>query len=196
MTHYISFQFWNKMKYGITLLFSNVKISFHLHTEITINASPEQVWSVLMDTNKYIEWNPFIKSLQSINSSSLPIHLNDDIRLECYKSNPSNQSMTTKTTTTTQSFQAKITQYNPNQMITWTGSLISPILFQGKHSLELQTIVSSEHQVDSTKFIHKERFYGLFVILAKKNLNTVTRSNFIAMNEALKQRVEQIKLHE
>ena len=185
------------MKYGITLLFSNVKISFHLHTEITINASPEQVWSVLMDTNKYIEWNPFIKSLQSINSSSLPIHLNDDIRLECYKSNPSNQSMTTKTTTTTtQSFQAKITQYNPNQMITWTGSLISPILFQGKHSLELQTIVSSEHQVDSTKFIHKERFYGLFVILAKKNLNTVTRSNFIAMNEALKQRVEQIKLHE
>ena len=33
-----------------------------LHTEIEIDASPEDVWRVLTDFDKYPEWNSFIKS--------------------------------------------------------------------------------------------------------------------------------------
>ncbi len=29
-----------------------------MHTEIVIDAPPEEVWAVLMDTEKYPEWNP------------------------------------------------------------------------------------------------------------------------------------------
>ena len=34
-----------------------------LHTEIDIDASPEQVWGVLADFERYREWNPFIVSV-------------------------------------------------------------------------------------------------------------------------------------
>ena len=32
--------------------------------EISINASPEEVWSVLMDTEKYTDWNPTMNLLE------------------------------------------------------------------------------------------------------------------------------------
>ena len=32
-----------------------------LETEIHITASPERVWSVLMDFDRYPDWNPFIR---------------------------------------------------------------------------------------------------------------------------------------
>ena len=34
-----------------------------LHTEIEIDATPERVWSVLMDFGSYGEWNPFVTSI-------------------------------------------------------------------------------------------------------------------------------------
>lgn len=33
----------------------------NLESEITIRGTPEQVWSVLTDFDKYAEWNPFIR---------------------------------------------------------------------------------------------------------------------------------------
>ena len=35
-----------------------------VHHEITINASPEKVWSVLVDTDNYESWNPVMKLLE------------------------------------------------------------------------------------------------------------------------------------
>lgn len=35
-----------------------------VHHEITINASPEKVWSVLTDTDSYDSWNPVMKLLE------------------------------------------------------------------------------------------------------------------------------------
>jgi len=35
-----------------------------VHHEITINASPEKVWSVLMDTDTYDQWNPVMHLLE------------------------------------------------------------------------------------------------------------------------------------
>ena len=35
-----------------------------VHHEITINASPEEVWSVLINTGEYDQWNPVMKLLE------------------------------------------------------------------------------------------------------------------------------------
>lgn len=35
-----------------------------VHHEITINATPEKVWSVLIDTDNYDNWNPVMKLLE------------------------------------------------------------------------------------------------------------------------------------
>ena len=37
-----------------------------IETEIEIAASPERVWSILMDFPAYPEWNPFIRSLSGV----------------------------------------------------------------------------------------------------------------------------------
>jgi uncharacterized protein YndB with AHSA1/START domain len=34
-----------------------------IKTEILINATPEKVWSILIEFDKYPNWNPFIKSI-------------------------------------------------------------------------------------------------------------------------------------
>lgn len=39
-------------------------MAYHLHTEIKINATPAYVWSILMDTEKYPAWNPFINKVE------------------------------------------------------------------------------------------------------------------------------------
>ena len=38
-------------------------MAMHLITTVTIEATPEQVWKVLTDFEKYPEWNPFVKKL-------------------------------------------------------------------------------------------------------------------------------------
>lgn len=35
-----------------------------IKTEIVINASPEKIWAILKDFDKYPAWNPFIKSVR------------------------------------------------------------------------------------------------------------------------------------
>ena len=36
---------------------------YWIETEIEIAASPQRIWSILMDFSAYPEWNPFIRSL-------------------------------------------------------------------------------------------------------------------------------------
>ena len=44
---------------------------FSLHTEIIIDAPPTVIWSVLIDTGNYSNWNPFIRSLKTVRMGSI-----------------------------------------------------------------------------------------------------------------------------
>lgn len=40
-----------------------IKMKATIETQISIQATPQQVWNVLMDVEQYPEWNPFVKKL-------------------------------------------------------------------------------------------------------------------------------------
>ena len=49
--------------FGIILLILGKKT---VHSEIIVNAPKEKVWQVLLNTDKYEEWNSVIKSVEGI----------------------------------------------------------------------------------------------------------------------------------
>ncbi|MTI22620.1 SRPBCC domain-containing protein [Fulvivirga sp. RKSG066] len=139
-----------------------------IQTEIKINKPKAEVWKILMDFDKYPEWNPFILSL--LGKPKLRSRLKVTIRPEDGKP---------------MVFKPKVTMHKSNEVFAWLGQLWMTGLFDGHHRFELKAINDSE-----TLFVHREEFSGLLVPLFWKQINTKTRAGFEAMNKQLKVRAE------
>lgn len=144
-----------------------------LRTEIIINGSAENVWSNLMDFESFPEWNPFIQKLEKFDSE---IQVGTKLKGELF-ANGNKSGFTIK---------PKVVKYEPNKEFRWLGHMGVPRLFDGEHIFEIETI--NESQV---RFIHREKFRGLFVRLILKFIGDSTKRGFENMNRALKERVEQ-----
>jgi len=138
-----------------------------LHTEIAINATPEKVWAILTDFQKFPQWNPFIVKLEG------KPELNTRLRAEL------------STGKGISVFKPVVLVADKNKAFEWLGSLPIPGLFNGHHYFRIEAL--SNNQV---KFIHGEEFTGLLAGLIMKQIGEQTRSGFIAMNKALKERAE------
>ncbi|MGD1898840.1 MAG: SRPBCC family protein [Phormidesmis sp.] len=144
-----------------------------LKTEITIQASAQEIWTILTDFPKYSAWNPFIPKITGIPKvgNQLTIQITP----------PGSRSMT---------FNPTVTQSQQNKIFQWSGHLLVPGIFDGIHTFTLQPITS-----ERTRLIHKEIFTGLLVPLLWKSLNTNTRQGFEQMNQHLKQESERLSSH-
>lgn len=142
-------------------------MSKSLQTEIIINAPAEKVWNVLMDFEKYPEWNPFILSItgQAVVGNQIKAVL--------------------KNGNGTSVFKPKVLVADKNKAFEWLGSLPIPGIFNGQHHFKIERISDSQ-----VKFIHGEQFSGLLAGLIMKQIGEATQQGFIAMNKALKERVE------
>lgn len=140
-----------------------------LYTEIQIDASPSEVWSILMDFDRYPEWNPFV--ISAIGIPRLRERLKVTVQPEGSKP---------------LRFTPRVTLFKKEKEFAWLGQFLMAGLFDGHHKFEIKAI--SERQC---LFIHKEEFSGLLVPLFWKKLDTNTRTGFMKMNEALKNKVEQ-----
>jgi len=135
-----------------------------IKTEIIINSNPSKIWTILMDFNKYPEWNPFIRSI-----TGQPLKGNKiSARLEP----PDAKGMTINPT---------ILEVNNEKEFRWSGHLIIPGLFDGEHIFEL-----IDNQNGTTTFIQREKFNGILISLFKKLLDDNTRRGFELMNQQLK----------
>lgn len=141
-----------------------------IHTEIEINASPEKVWSILMDFEKYPEWNPFVKSI----SGEAKVGGNLKVVLQ----QPDSKPMTFKPT---------CLSADVNTEFRWQGHLLVKGLFDGEHIFKLR-----EREGGRTKLVQCENFKGLLLPLFWKQLNSKTILGFEQMNTALKNRAEQV----
>lgn len=138
-----------------------------LHTEIEIAATPETVWSILVDLDRYADWNPFIE--QAFGDVEVGEYLTVRIRPDGGRAS---------------TFKPTVTAVEPNRRFEWLGRIGIPGMFEGRHRFEL------EPSGEGTRFVQAESFSGVLVPLLSRPLNGGTRRGFEAMNRAIKDRAE------
>lgn len=144
-----------------------MKAQKQIVTEITINATAEEVWAVLVKNEDYGSWNPLI-----IESTG-----------EIIKGGKLKNTL--QTGEKTMVFKPKITELTPNKRFEWLGHLLIPGIFDGRHFFELKELENGQ-----TLFIHGENFKGILSGFILKSIGEDTTQNFIKMNKALKKKVE------
>jgi hypothetical protein len=141
--------------------------AMQLRTEIEISASPEQVWAVLSDFERYHEWNPFIPSIAG--------EMREGSTLRIIVSPPESREMR---------FTPTLLKCEPERELRWRGVLWFGALFSGEHFFRLLPTDDG-----NTRFVHGEDFKGILVKFMSRTL-THTARGFFYMNRALKERVE------
>ena len=139
-----------------------------LRTQIEIQASPETVWQILTDLDKYPEWNPFIH--HAIGKAQ--VNKAVDITVQSAA-----KAMTLHCTVIT---------VEPNRELCWQYHVMHPGLFRGEHHFTIEPIGTNH-----VRFIDREIFNGLLVPLQAKDIDSNSRHGFEAMDKALKTRAEQ-----
>ena len=139
-----------------------------LHSEIAIEAPPERVWDVLVDLSRYPGWNPFIVAVIGA--------VEEGATLRVTLAPPGGRRITLK---------PRVTEVRPAGALEWLGHVGFPGLFDGRHRFELHRTLGG-----GTRFVQRETFTGLLVVLFARSLDRRTARGFADMNEALKGVVE------
>ena len=139
-----------------------------IYSEITIKASPERVWQIFTNFEKYPEWNPFIKLVKGMPTKGE--------KIETFLQLPEKKGMVFKPT---------VLVYDSLKEFSWIGKLFIGYLFDGEHTFKLK-----DNKDGTVTFIQYERFRGILIPFMGKMLNNNTRAGFNLMNTALKQRCE------
>lgn len=143
-----------------------------IHTEIIINGPAELVWEQLVDLDSYQHWNPFIRYAEG------QIALNETLVCKPVLPDSKRQMM----------FKPTITRCVDGVEFAWLGGIvIHPFIAGGEHSFQIHKL--SENQV---KLVHNQYFLGITSPLIKLVAGEKTKRGFIAMNKALKERVENL----
>lgn len=142
-----------------------------LSTEIEIDAPAAVVWEILMDFDRYGEWNPFIKRIhgEAREGATLEVDL-----LQAEGGKP-------------MAFRPTVVRCEPGRELAWLGRLMVPKIFDGEHHLTLDPLGE-----DRVRFRQWERFGGVLVPFLGGMLEGKTRPAFERMNRALKERAEAV----
>jgi hypothetical protein len=140
-----------------------------IHTEIGILAPAERVWTILIDTDRWADWNPFAKLTGRVAHGE---------RIAVTLTPPEKSAMTLRPT---------IIKLEPGREFRWRGHLGIKGLFDGEHGFRVVP-----EDVGRCRFEHFEVFTGLLVVPVLWMVGGATRQGFEAMNRALKQRAERL----
>jgi hypothetical protein len=138
-----------------------------IHSEVTIEASADEVWAVLSDFASYEAWNPSMKSMQG--EATVGARLTIRFALN------GGRTMTMRPT---------VLVAEPGRELRWLGHLLMPGLFDGEHRFTIE-----EREPGRVTFNQYERFRGLLVPFLRKFIEVDTLTTFHAVNEALAHRV-------
>jgi len=139
-----------------------------IRTEIEIGASPEKVWSVLVNVNHWKDWNPIIN--QANGDASLEAELTITMRGEEGKDGPK--------------YMPIVTDLQKPELFAWRAKMIAGFMFTNGRVFELEKTSAG------TRLVNKETFRGMLVPLFWGKLSNHVPPMLDEMNEALKNRVE------
>ena len=137
-----------------------------IDTSIDIDASPEEVWSVIVDFKAWESWNDFIPIVEG------NLQVGERIRIKVVS--PGLKPMT---------FNPEVYVIKPVEAIVWGGSFLK-IIYRGDHTFLLEPIPDGK-----TRFRQIERFMGPMVLFMGGMIKK-TELGYHQMNLALKKRVE------
>jgi hypothetical protein len=146
---------------------------FEIRTEIEIEATPPRVWRALTDFKTFPDWNPFVLAIEGEPKKGA--------RLKVTLRTAGGGDMT---------FRPRVLAADEGRELRWRGRLLLPGVFDGEHYFEV-----SELSTGRSRLVQGERFSGLLVPWLQRGLESNTRSGFMAMNRAVKRRLERRPLY-
>ena len=149
--------------YGLGLFFGP-----SISTTIEIDAPASAVWTELADGTDYPDWNPFVKHLTG--------ELTAGSRLNVTIQSEGNAPM---------DFTPEVLVADAGKELRWVGRLGIKGIFDGEHYFILE-----ETDRGTTVLRHGENFRGILGYPVLALIGKDTHNGFLAMNDALKARVE------
>lgn len=138
-----------------------------IRTEALIPASPQAIWAVLTDFDRYAEWNPL--NLKAAGKGALGARIPMTILNPVKPKQPIRMSV-------------RITDFQQARRLEWLGRV--PLLFQGAHFFELSP------EGSGTRLLHGENQSGLISqSLSDAQIRDLFVPAYEAMNKALAARV-------
>ena len=139
-------------------------------TTFPIEASSEVVWGVLVDFERYPEWNPSLPSI----AGDLRVGSNVSMTLGM----PGRPSPKVK---------AELTEVVPQQRLVWHGNVGADWIFAGD-----RRFVIDPSDGDTVSFTHVEDVHGLLFPLFRVLMGSAIQRHHEGLNAALKQRAEEL----
>ncbi len=140
-----------------------------IHSETTIEGTPDEVWAVLTDFDRYHEWNP------GFSSASGRAEVGQTLHLTFAKEGGKGMKM-----------HPTVQVADPGHELSWLGRLLMPGIFDGEHRFGIDEI-----EPGRVRFVQEERFRGLLVPFLRKLIEVDTAGMFVKVNAALAQRVRE-----
>ena len=137
-------------------------------TKIEISATPERIWSILLDFPNYSLWNPFIREISGTARKGGSLRV-----------------MMTLSEQKAMTFRPTVLIVESERECRWRGRLIIPGVFDGEHYFQVEPLGPSQ-----TVLVHGEDFSGVFAGMFLSRMRDPVRDAFMAMNRALKERAE------
>lgn len=139
-----------------------------IDTRIEIEASASAVWDTLADTDAYAEWNPFVRRITGRleTGTQLQVTIGADGK-------------------TQMDFTPQVLVADEDTELRWVGRLGFKGIFDGEHYFILE-----ETDRGTTILRHGETFKGILGYPLIALIREDTHNGFLAMNAALKSRVE------
>ena len=127
-----------------------------------IDATPEQVWDVLIDFPSHERWNPFFSRIEG------NAVVGEPITITARKGDGDGMSFT-----------PTILEVEPGRILRWKGKLFITGIFDGEHIFRLEALDGGR-----TMLHHSENFSGILIPLMGKVL-AQTEQGFAAFNVGL-----------
>jgi len=138
-----------------------------IETSVEIHAPLDLVWAVLVDFERYSEWNPFIVDASGDLIPGDPLALT--IKPEGGRA---------------MNIAPRLLTLDVERELRWRGKILLPGVFAGEHVFRLS------EKPGLVRLDHFEIFTGILVPVLWRILERPTRGGFEAMNRALKNRAE------